>query len=102
MEMTVSTPKRVYRLNEGVRVFSTNNEEIRFRKGIWNFNEAVLRLAGQDESAVAFLRAVAEELIRDGTTDIGKLAVAQGVDAAELDELCEILENLQQQQFLAP
>jgi thiazole/oxazole-forming peptide maturase SagC family component len=98
--MTLSAPTKVYRLKEGVRVFSTNNEEIRFRKGVWNFNEAVLRLAGQDESAVRFLRAVAEELIRNGTSDIRKLALTQDIDSVELDELCEILENLQQQQFI--
>jgi thiazole/oxazole-forming peptide maturase SagC family component len=99
--MTASAPKRIYRLKDGVRVFNSNEEEIRFRKGVWNFNEAVLRLAGHDERAVRFLRAVAEQLIVRGKADVDEVARAQGTAAQELDELCEILESLRQQEFLA-
>src|SRR5215813_17256 len=98
--MSASTPKRVYRLKESVRIFSTNAEEIRFRKGVWNFNEAVLRLSGQDPRSVSFLREIVGQLSRGNTVDFDQSAQAHNINATELDELCEVLENLRHQQFL--
>jgi thiazole/oxazole-forming peptide maturase SagC family component len=101
MQTGAPTPKGVYRLREGVRILNTSDEEIRFRKGVWNFNEAVLRLAGQDERAVRFLKAVTHELLYAGKADIDKLPLTQDLEPQELDELCEVLDSLAQQQYLA-
>lgn len=98
MAATEGTPQ-VYALKEGVRVFSSG-EEIRFRKGIWSYNEAVVRLAGQGERVVQFFNTVYETLAQGQDADADKIAREVGASAEELASYCELLDNLKRQQFL--
>jgi len=90
---------RIYALNEGVRVFRSG-DEIRFRKGVWSFNEAIVRLTGQAEPVVRFFGAFYERLIAAGQVDVDVLAVELGSTAEALASYCELLDNLKRQQFL--
>jgi thiazole/oxazole-forming peptide maturase SagC family component len=90
---------RVYSLNEGVRVFRSGGE-IRFRKGVWNFNEAIVRLTGQEERVVRFFDAVYDELVRGRDADVEAIGRELGAEAEELASYCDLLENLKRQQFL--
>lgn len=91
--------KRVYTLKEGVRIFG-GPDEIRFRKGIWSYNEAALRLDGQDEEIQKFFAGVFEALRDGGDADPETLAAEAGVSAEQLDHCLAILEGLRSQQFL--
>jgi thiazole/oxazole-forming peptide maturase SagC family component len=90
---------RVYSLNEGVRIFRTG-EEIRFRKGIWNFNEAVIRLAGQGERVAGFFGAVYERLCHGREADADEIGAAVKATPEELGSYAQLLENLERQQYL--
>jgi thiazole/oxazole-forming peptide maturase SagC family component len=90
---------QTYALNEGVRVFRSG-DEIRFRKGVWNFNEAVVRLIGQPEPVTRYFGAVYEALAAGGEADAAALGRDQGASPEELAGYVELLENLKRQQFL--
>jgi thiazole/oxazole-forming peptide maturase SagC family component len=95
---TDETP-RVYALKEGVRVFRSG-EEIRFRKGVWNYNEAVVRLAGHDERIVRFFGAVYEALAQAREVDPAAIALEIGASGEDLASYRDFLESLRAQQFL--
>ncbi|MBX3745297.1 MAG: hypothetical protein KF833_08290 [Verrucomicrobiae bacterium] len=90
---------RVYSLNEGVRVFR-GGDEIRFRKGVWNFNEAVVRLAGQSERVVGFFTAVYETLRQGRDADVDAIGEEVGAGAEELTGYIQLLDSLASQQYL--
>lgn len=91
--------RKIYGLKEGVRVFRTGGE-VRFRKGVWSFNEAVLKLAGQSETVVRYFERLADQLIDAGKSDVGTLAEESGVAGSEQTFCLEILDGLVQQQYL--
>ena len=41
---------RIYRLGESTEIFFNGDTEIIFRKGVWNYEEALLDLTGFDEA----------------------------------------------------
>jgi thiazole/oxazole-forming peptide maturase SagC family component len=90
---------RIYALNEGVRVFRSG-DEIRFRKGVWNYTEAVLRLAGQGERVRRFFDGVYEVLLQGRDADGDAIGQQIGARAEEVVAYCELLDNLKRQQFL--
>ena len=90
----------IYLLKEGVRIFYNNDEEIRFRKGIWSFNEAILRLQGQDEPVKRFFVRVIDELLKNDRVDLQVIAKEQGASAEQLRSYADILENIRNQGFL--
>ncbi|HLP58332.1 MAG TPA: hypothetical protein VK186_05855 [Candidatus Deferrimicrobium sp.] len=92
--------KNVYLLKEGVRIFYNNDEEIRFRKGIWSFNEAILRLHGQEEPVKRFFIRVIDELLKNDRVDLQMIAAEQGTGAEQLRSYTDILENIRNQGFL--
>jgi thiazole/oxazole-forming peptide maturase SagC family component len=97
----MDTPRgaRVYALREGVRVFRTG-EELRFRKGVWSYNEAAVRLGGQDERAARFFGAVYDSLVRRHEADADEIAQSVQASGEETAAYCEILDELRRQMFL--
>jgi thiazole/oxazole-forming peptide maturase SagC family component len=90
----------VYRLKEGVRIFYSGDEEIRFRKGVWSYNEAVIKLQGQEDKVKQFFTLVVKELNKTDEADVQSIAREVGAGEKELQSYCEILENLRAQGFL--
>jgi thiazole/oxazole-forming peptide maturase SagC family component len=90
---------QVYELREGVRVFRSG-DEIRFRKGVWNYNEATVRLAGQEEGVVRFFNALYELLVQNHEADPEAIGREVGASAEELASYRELLESLKSQQYL--
>lgn len=98
--MTPTTqPPGVYLLREGVRIFRTG-EEIRFRKGIWNYSEAALQLAGQDEAIVRFFEIAYSAFSLGREVDMGAIAAQVGMSPEELACCREWFDSLHHQQFL--
>jgi thiazole/oxazole-forming peptide maturase SagC family component len=90
---------QLYGLREGVRVFRSG-DEIRFRKGVWSYNEATVRLAGQDERVVRFFNALYERFVQNQEADPEAIGQEIGASADELASYRELLENLKSQQYL--
>lgn len=97
--MPAERSPQLYGLNEGVRVFRSG-DEIRFRKGIWNYNEATVRLAGQGERVVRFFNALYERLARGYEADLDAIGREISASVEELASYRELLENLKSQQYL--
>ena len=88
-----------YELGDGVRIFRTG-DEIRLRKGVWNHQEATLRLAGQPQPVVAILNAVYETLLGGQALDLAAVGAAHGVNGDSLKQFHDLLEMLKQQKYL--
>ncbi|MGZ5442615.1 MAG: hypothetical protein ACXW5U_06190 [Thermoanaerobaculia bacterium] len=88
-----------YELGDGVRIFRTG-DEIRLRKGVWNHQEATLRLTGQPQPVVAILNAVYDALLGGKPVDLAAVAAAQGVNGDSLKQFEGLFETLLQQQYL--
>lgn len=97
--MDMTRGARVYALRDGVRVFRTG-EELRFRKGVWSYSEAAVRLGGQDERATRFFSAVYEALVRAHEADADEIALGVQASAEETSAYCEVLDELRRQMFL--
>jgi thiazole/oxazole-forming peptide maturase SagC family component len=90
---------RVYALREGVRVFRSG-EEVRFRKGVWSYSEAAVRLSGQGERAAGFFGAVYEALVRGGEADADEIVRSVGAGDEEAAAYHDVLDELRRQMFL--
>ncbi len=100
--LTIDTgPARGYVLNDGVRVFRSGHE-IRFRKGVWSYNEATLRLDGQAGGIVRFFEAVYQALLPGPGARVDPLLLGRqlSVPRDQLEASTAVLESLRQQQFL--
>jgi thiazole/oxazole-forming peptide maturase SagC family component len=95
-----TAPGRTFVLGESVRVFRGGAGEVRFRKGIWNYTEAVLNFAGQPEDVAAFFAEVADELILHGRADLDEVARRTPIKEGQLEAYCDVAENLVQRHFL--
>lgn len=92
--------EKVYRLKEGVRIFYNNDEEIRFRKGVWSYNEAIIKLHGQEEKVKRFFTLAIDELNKTDEANVRRIAGKVGAGPVELQSYCEVLDNLKNQGFL--
>lgn len=62
-----------YVLNEGVRIYRTNNE-IRVRKGVWSFWEMVINLVGEDMKVKGVINDIFEKLQEGKVIDTENLS----------------------------
>ncbi len=90
----------VYFVSEGVRIFYARDQEIRFRKGIWNYQEANLQLQGQPAAVQAFFTQVVSDLMQKDSVDLAAIAQQQGIAEPTLHQYQEVLQNIQRQGFL--
>ena len=86
-------------MTEGLRAYRSG-EEIRFRKGVWNHQEAILRLAGLEDRDARVLGAVCDAFLQGREADLNVIARDLGLKIEDLGPVCGLLENLKQQQFL--
>jgi thiazole/oxazole-forming peptide maturase SagC family component len=92
-------PSPVYVLNEGVRIFR-NGQEIRFRKGIWNYSEAALQLMGQSDVVIRFFDVAYAAFVQGEGVDPNAIASNVGMSPEDLASCIEWFGSLQHQQFL--
>jgi thiazole/oxazole-forming peptide maturase SagC family component len=67
---------------------------------VWSYNEATVRLAGQEERVVRFFNALYEQLVQGQEADPEAIGLEVGASAEEISSYRELLENLKSQQYL--
>jgi thiazole/oxazole-forming peptide maturase SagC family component len=90
-----------YRLPTGVRIFVSGKEEVRFRKGVWNFTEAVIRISDAPGGLRELLNGTVQQLRQYGVADVNSLRTSADEMHEELAQCVSLLERLREQGFLA-
>lgn len=85
--------KKGYMINDEIRIHDNGENEIRFRIGIWNYNEAVIDLSSESENMKKVIRDMVEKLFN------GELVYEEDLKADILSEqekmaLCQLFEGL--------
>ena len=88
-----------YVLREDVRLFYNNKDEIRFRKGIWNFVEAVINLGNESERNKEAIHFIVDRLLESGEMDLNEVINKFGLTPQERNDLSNTLDNMKFQGF---
>src|SRR5574344_2032042 len=89
-----------YILSQDARIFYNGQDEIRIRKGIWNYVEATLTLAGQrDELKQTFIQ-IFSELNEGKVVDIESTSDRFSLNAEQRNQIFQVMETLKHQFYL--
>lgn len=88
-----------YILRDDVRIFFNSEDEIRFRKGIWNYVEAVINLYGQTDRVKSIFQHIINEFQTNNSLFLAKIDKALNLSKEEISDVTEILENISYQGF---
>jgi len=93
-------PDQKVRLSHGVRIYSNGADELRIRKGIWNFEEAILTFDSlSKDHKDTFVQLF--ELLEDGQVlNVGTLPNDENLTQQERDQVAETVEALRAQNYL--
>lgn len=98
---TTDEPPRTFVLREGVQIYYNGADELRLRKGVWNFEEAILTFDGlgaeHKETLVGVFRLLQEGAPVDGARLPGGAQLTQ----AEREQVSETLEALRAQAYVS-
>lgn len=63
----------IYKLSNNLRIYDNGRNEIRFRSGLWNYNEAVLDLSYETENFIKSFRKIIDNLKNNNGISISNL-----------------------------
>ena len=92
---------RIYRLGESTEIFFNGDTEIIFRKGVWNYEEALLDLTGFDEAVQETVLDLMRVLAEGGSITDRDIAERFGTDRDNAEKTAELLEELSEQAYLS-
>ncbi|MFG1610493.1 TOMM precursor leader peptide-binding protein [Actinoplanes sp. NPDC049265] len=98
--MTANGSQKRLILGDGVQVYYNGTDELRLRKGVWNFEEGVLSFDGLSEDHKESLVALFA-LLQDGGVDPGRLPNEQNLTALEREQVAETLDALRANDFVS-
>ncbi len=87
-------------LSQDARIFYNGRDEIRIRKGIWNYSEATLNLADEKEAVRKAFIQMFKDLSEGKTIDIESLPGRFGLDNEEKGSVFQVLDALKYQLYL--
>lgn len=88
-------------LADGVQVYSNGEDEIRIRKGVWNYEEAILDLSDVSQHQRDAVLAILEHLRSGGSVDTADLTGYGDLTTEELEQLTETIDGLSDTDYLA-
>ena len=91
--------EKIYVLKDGVRILDNGADEIRLRKGIWNYEEAELDMQGFTEDFKKCFRAVMDALCTEEGFNAENVARYK-LDATEEGTVYQVLEQLEAGNYL--
>lgn len=87
-------------LRDGVQIYYNGADELRLRKGIWNFEEAILTFAGLGNAHKQALVRVFDAL-QDGTgAEPDRLLVEQQLTQTEHEQITQTIEALKAKEYI--
>jgi thiazole/oxazole-forming peptide maturase SagC family component len=95
-----SPHKIVCRLPNGVRVFASTPDELRFRKGVWSYTEALVNLENQDLLIRNVIIAISQELLQKDEASVTDVISRFGLNEDQSQKCLRILDDLKSQGFL--
>lgn len=90
--------KKIYFANDSLRIFY-NDSEIRFKIGIWNYNEAILNLNNEDEEFKENIKPILNNLKINTGVDIEDVEKME-ISKENKDKILNILDGLTQNSML--
>ncbi len=90
-----------YRLGESTEIFYNGQEEVVFRKGVWNYEEAVLDISQFDDDTGEAILAVFREISEGKAVSTDDLFSRFKIDSGEVDRFLSVLEELTEQGYLS-
>lgn len=92
---------RNYRLGESTEIFFNGDTEIIFRKGVWNYEEALLDLTSFDDAAQEAVLDLMRVLSEGGSIEPAGITERFGTDRDNAEKTAELLEELSEQAYLS-
>lgn len=89
-----------YALGQDSRIFYNGNDEIRIRKGIWNYTEATLNLAGENEIMKNALIQIFNDLNEGKIINVESVNSQLSLDTEQKNGIVQTMEALRNQSFL--
>ncbi len=96
----MSTAKPSFALSQDARIFYNGVDEIRIRKGIWNYTEATLSLSDEKEAVRKAFIQIFKELSEGKTIDMESLPDRFGLDKEQKNSVFQVMEALRHQLYL--
>jgi len=90
-----------YKLKDGVRIYFNGDNEIRFRKGIWNYEEAVLDVNFFDEGIRPAVIEIFNDLSKGKDADLAPYHAKYSLNSDETGTLHDLMRQLLEQNFLS-
>lgn len=100
-ELNGGEPGGTLILCEGVQIYYNGADELRLRKGVWNFEEAVLTFDGLSAQHKETLVKVFGRLREGSEVDSADLPGAASLTGAEEEQVVETLQALQAQDYVS-
>lgn len=89
-----------YALSQDARIFYNGRDEIRIRKGIWNYTEATLNLSGQDEVVKQTFIQIFNDLNEEKIIDLEPISSKFSLNNEQKDQVSNVLQTLRYQFYL--
>lgn len=91
-----------YNILDNVSIFFNGENEIRFRKGIWNYEEATLTLDTLSDNLKEAFLSVVESLAGKGEVELSYIHKNHSLLIDELSVLRNVVDTLVEQRYLEP
>lgn len=92
---------RIYKLGESTELFFNGDTEVIFRKGVWNYEEALLDLSVFDDATQELVLDVMRTLAEGDSITAEKLLDIFGTDQESAEKVAELLEELTEQAYIS-
>lgn len=90
-----------YTLSESTTIFFNGESEIIFRKGVWNYEEAVMDISVFDENTQTGLLDIFRDISDGKEIKTDDLFSKYHIDSGEIDSVLSVLDELSEQAYLS-
>lgn len=93
--------EKKYTLGESTTIFFNGESEIIFRKGVWNYEEAVMDIGAFDEDTQEAVLKIFRDMSDGGEVTTDDLFSRYHIDSGDIDNVLSVLDELSEQAYLS-